>query len=72
MSIPISIRLPDRLAKELDDIANETERPRSYHVKKALHNYLEEQADLQVALDRLHDVNDQIISSDEMRKSLGV
>lgn len=72
MSIPISIRLPDRLAKELDDIANETERPRSYHVKKALQNYLEEQADLQVALDRLHDVNDQIISSDEMRKSLGV
>ena len=72
MSTPISIRLPDRLAKELDDIANETERPRSYHVQKALQNYLEDQADLQVALDRLHDVNDQIISSDEMRKSLRV
>lgn len=72
MSIPISIRLPDRLAKELDDIAKETERPRSYHVQKALQNYLEDQADLQVALDRLHDVNDQMISSDEMRKSLGL
>ena len=72
MSTPISIRLPDTLAKKLDDIAQETERPRSYHVQKALQNYLEDQADLQVALDRLHDTNDQVITSDEMRKSLGL
>lgn len=72
MSTPISIRLPDPLARELDDIAHETERPRSYHIQKALQNYLDDQADLQVALDRLHDANDQSISSDEMRKSLGI
>ena len=72
MSTPISVRLSDALAKELDDIAHETERPRSYHIQKALQNYLDDQADLQVALDRLYDVNDQMISSDEMRRSLGL
>ncbi len=72
MSTPISIRLPDALAKKLDEIAQETERPRSYHVQKALQNYLDDQADLQVALDRLHDTNDPLITSGEMRKSLGL
>jgi RHH-type rel operon transcriptional repressor/antitoxin RelB len=72
MSTAVSIRLPDVLARELDQIAGETERPRSFHIQKALESYIEDFADVQVALDRLRDPKDPIVSSREMRKSLGV
>ena len=69
MSTPVSIRLSDELAKQLDGIAKETERPRSYIIQKALESYIEDYADLQIALDRLHDKTDPIISS---KKSLAL
>jgi len=72
MSTAISIRLPDELAKQLDGIAKETERSRSYIIQKALESYLEDYADLQIALDRLHDKADPLISSKEMKESLGL
>jgi len=40
MSKAISIRLTDDLASKLSDIAKETERPKSFHVQKALEAYL--------------------------------
>ncbi len=72
MSTPVSIRLPDELAKQLDGIAKETERPRSFIIQKALESYIEDYADLQIALDRLHDKTDPIISSKELKKSLAL
>lgn len=72
MSTPVSIRLPDELAKQLDGIAKETERPRSYIIQKALESYIEDYADLQIALDRLHDKTDPIISSKELKKTLAL
>jgi RHH-type rel operon transcriptional repressor/antitoxin RelB len=72
MSTAISVRLPKALADHLDSIAKETERPRSYIIQKALESYIEDYADLQVALDRLHDKTDPVISRKELRKSLGV
>ena len=72
MNTAISVRLPKTLANQLDSIAKETERPRSYIIQKALESYIEDYADLQVALDRLHDKTDPIISGKEMRKSLGL
>ena len=72
MSTALSIRLPDVLAKELEQIAGETERPRSFHIQKALESYIEDFADVQIALDRLRDQKDSIVSSHEMRKSLGL
>ena len=72
MSTAVSIRLPDELAKQLDGIAKETERPRSYIIQKALESYIKDYADLQIALDRLHDRTDPIISSKELKKSLGL
>ena len=68
MSTPMSVRLPDPIAKELDQVAKSTERSRSYHVQKALESYLEEQADLQIALDRLRDVKDPVLSLKDMKK----
>ena len=72
MSTAISIRLPDIFAKEIDHIARETERPRSFHVQKALESYIEDFADVQIALDRLRDQKDTVVSKHELRKSLGL
>ena len=70
MSIALSVRVPDELASKLSEIAKETERPKSFHVQKALEAYLTELADLQVAYDRLHDTTDPVISVEDMRKEL--
>jgi len=72
MNTAISIRLPKALADQIDIIAKETERPRSYIIQKALESYIEDYADLQVALDRLHDKTDPVISGKELRKTLGL
>jgi RHH-type rel operon transcriptional repressor/antitoxin RelB len=70
MSKAISIRVPDALASRLSEISRETERPKSFHIQKALETYLNEIADLQVGFDRLHDTTDDVISLDGMRKEL--
>jgi RHH-type transcriptional regulator, rel operon repressor / antitoxin RelB len=70
MNTAISVRLPKALADQLKNIARETERPRSFIIQKALESYLEDYADLQVALDRLHDKADAVLSGKDLRKSL--
>lgn len=72
MNTAISVRLPKDLASQLDSISKETDRPRSYIIQKALESYIEDFADIQIALDRLHDRSDEVISSKDMRKSLGL
>jgi RHH-type transcriptional regulator, rel operon repressor / antitoxin RelB len=72
MNTAISVRLPKALADQLNNIAKETERPRSFIIQKALESYIEDYADLQVALDRLHDKTDLVISGKDLRKSLGL
>ena len=72
MGTAISVRLSKELADQLDNVAKETERPRSYIIQKALELYIEDYADLQVALDRLHDKTDSIVSGKELRTSLGL
>jgi RHH-type rel operon transcriptional repressor/antitoxin RelB len=72
MTTSVSVRISKEIVKRLDDLAKETERSRSFLIQKALEAYLEELVDFQVALDRLHDVTDPIISIDEMREELDV
>jgi len=72
MNTAISVRLPKEICDQLDSIARETERPRSFIIQKALEAYIEDYADLQVALDRLHDKTDPVISGKSLRKSLGL
>ncbi len=72
MSVAVSMRIPQDLAEQLDRIAEETERSRSFVLQKALEAYLAKYADLQVAIDRLRDKADKIITSSELRKSLGL
>lgn len=70
MSTSVSVRISEDLVQKLDEITKETERSRAFHIQKALEAYFVELADLQIALDRLHDVSDPIISLDELRKVL--
>lgn len=64
------MRLPDEIHEQLEDIAEDTDRSKSYLIKKAIEQYLEEYADYQMAIDRLNNKDDEIISPDEMRKRL--
>ncbi len=72
MSTALSIRVSNRLAEELERLASSIERPKSYLIRKALENYLTEYADYQIALDRLRDKDDAVISGAELRKKLGL
>jgi RHH-type transcriptional regulator, rel operon repressor / antitoxin RelB len=72
MNTTVTIRLPENLAGALDDIAKMTERSRSFLIKKAIETYIEEQSDLQIALDRMRDTSDTEISITDLRKKLNV
>ena len=71
MSSSVSVRLADRTARALEDLAKATDRPKTYFIEKALESYLAEYADYQVALDRLRDKDDAIVSSADLRKRIG-
>ena len=72
MSTSVSIRIPDEMANQIDEIAKETERSKSFIIQKAIESYIDDFSDLQIALDRLHDPKDERISSRELKKSLGL
>jgi RHH-type rel operon transcriptional repressor/antitoxin RelB len=71
MSSAISVRLKNQTAKALEKLAKATDRPKTYFIEKALESYLAEQADYQIALDRLRDKDDPVVSSTELRKRVG-
>ena len=72
MNTSLSVRISEPLAKELDEVAKSTERSRSFHIQQALKSYLKEQADLQIALDRLQDSTDPVVFMEDMKKILDV
>jgi predicted DNA-binding protein len=72
MGQTISIRASEDMLRKLDDVASETDRSKSYHILKAIEYYIDEYADLQIALDRLNDATDPLISTNEMKESLGL
>lgn len=68
----ISIRIPEDLLSELDELASLLGRSRSSLINEAIGTYLSEYNDYLLALHRLLDKDDDIISSPEMRESLGI
>jgi RHH-type rel operon transcriptional repressor/antitoxin RelB len=70
MSPSLTIRISDDLAGRLDALARALDRPRSYIVKKAMETYIEEYSDYLIALKRLDDKDDAIITSRELRDRL--
>ena len=68
MTEAISVRLPEDIATRLGDLAKSLERPKTYIVTKALREYLDEYEDYLVALHRLKDKNDRVVSEKELVK----
>ncbi len=68
----LTLRVEDQLHRKLQRLAKETERPKSYFIKKALELYLQEYEDYQIALARRADKDDEILTMVQMRKALGV
>jgi len=60
MSTAVSIRVSDEIAYEVESLA------------RAIESHLQEYADYRVAIERLNDRNDEIISSNEMGNRLAL
>ena len=71
MAVSVSVRLPESTVKALEELASATDRSKTFVIRKALEAYLAEYADYQVALDRLRDKDDPVISAAELRRRLG-
>ncbi len=71
MSKSISVRLADDTAKALEELSRASDRPKTYFIEKALDSYLAEAGDYQVALDRLRDKDDPVLSAAELKKRIG-
>lgn len=71
MAHSVSVRLPDHVAKALDELAQATERSRTYLIVKALETYLEEYADYVIALERWRNKDDPFISTKELLRRFG-
>lgn len=71
MSKSISVRLADDTAKALEELSRASDRPKTYFIEKALDAYLAEAGDYQVALDRLRDKDDPVLSAAELKKRIG-
>ena len=69
MSTSVSLRLADATAQRPGRSRQATDRPKTYFIEKAIESYLAEYADYQVALDRLRDKDDPIVSASELRGS---
>jgi RHH-type rel operon transcriptional repressor/antitoxin RelB len=68
----ISMRIQEELLSELDELASLLGRSRSSLINEAIGSYLTEYNDYLLALHRLLDKDDDIISSSELRESLGI
>ena len=71
MPSPISIRLTDALELELEETSKRLHRPKSFIIKSSLEQYFAEFADYQIALDRLNDKDDAILSAADFRADYG-
>jgi len=72
MSHTLSLRVPDELFNPLDKLCKNIDRPRTFIIKKAIENYISEYSDYEIALERLNDKDDKIVSSYELKKDLGL
>ncbi len=70
MSEAVSVRLPENMAKRLNKLAKTLERSKTYIVKKALQEYIEEYEDYLIALHRWSDKEDAIITQEELVSKL--
>ena len=67
-----SIRMPDTMVEKLEQLSKELNRNKSFIIKSALLKYFDEYSDYQIALDRLKNKDDKLVTPEEMRALLDI
>lgn len=67
----LTVRLGPTLEQQLDQLAKETGRPKSFYVKEALTRYLEDRADYLTAVAAL-ERGDEALSASDARREIGL
>ncbi len=70
--MPFSVRLDEQTEQELRKAASALDRPLGWLVKKAIRYYLDEIADLEIAMERLKDPGAQWVNHEDARRELGL
>ena len=70
MSQVIITKISNSIAKELENLSDETKRTKAFHVSKAIEIYVQNYSDFNIALDRFNNPNDKVISSKQMNELL--
>lgn len=68
----ISVRLPKEMENRINNLAKSTQRPKSFFVKEALANYLEDMEDYYDVLKRKNSKTREIISLEELKSAIDV
>jgi len=66
----ISIRLPKEMENHIENLAKSTQRPKSFFIKEALANYLEDMEDYYDVLKRKNDKDRNPISLEELKRAI--
>ena len=66
----ISTKLPIDIFNEIDAIASQKKRKRGEILKEALEQYIEEWADYKIAIDRMKDPSDKVLTEKEFLNEL--
>ena len=75
MAHPLSIRLDDALAARLERLARTTGRSKSFYVKQAIEDHIEDLEDLYIAqrvLERIADGRERLIPLEDLERELGM
>jgi len=72
MYILKAFRLEESLVGKLTKLAHRTRRTEKFYVEEALRHYFAEYEDAQIAKDRFEDPQSKVITSQDMRRRLGV
>jgi predicted DNA-binding protein len=67
-----TVRLPEELAKRLEQLASSTKRSKTSYIVEALERHLDECEDLELALSRFRDPDAEWIEHGDVRKQLGL
>ena len=68
----LPVRLTLEAEAKLEELCEETQRPMSYFLRKAVEEFLAEESLYRIALERWENKDDPIITSEEMRERLGI
>ena len=71
MSKVMSLRLPDNIVANIQEIAVQRNRKQAEIIREALEWYCEEAADYRIAVDRLLNPSDKVIDENQLIEDLG-